>query len=160
MVDLRRMTSLLKRTPLRPPMGWSSWMVAATVPTVAEAAKDCRVQIWNVRNLCETSGWFWICVGMVIVILMVLSGRPFVNPIGQMTEVGRRRPTRMLHDYVQWKMSSSIMKRYPDPDSAWNLIACDAELWNCGYEICNNRLDGSAVNPVCVKTRPSSLCDV
>ena len=26
MVDLRRMTSLLKGTPLRPPMGWSSFM--------------------------------------------------------------------------------------------------------------------------------------
>ena len=26
MVDVRRMTSLLKGTPLRPPMGWSSWM--------------------------------------------------------------------------------------------------------------------------------------
>ena len=92
---------------------------------------------------------------MVIVILMVLSGRPFANPIGRMTEVGRRRPTRMLRNYVQWKMSSSIMRRCPDPDSAWNLIACDAELWNCGYGICKNRLDGSAVNPVCVKTRPS-----
>ena len=31
MVDLRRMTSLLKGTPLRPPMGWSSWLVAATL---------------------------------------------------------------------------------------------------------------------------------
>ena len=29
-VDLRRMTLLLKRTPLRPPMGRSPWMVAAT----------------------------------------------------------------------------------------------------------------------------------
>ena len=94
-------------------------------------------------------------MGMVIVILTVLSGRPFVNPIGQMSEVGRKRPTRMLHNYVRWKMSSSIMRKYPDPDSAWNLIACDAELWNCGYEICKNRLEGSAVYPVCVKTRPS-----
>ena len=25
---------------------------------------------------------------------------------------------------------------------------------NSGCEICKNRLDGSAVNPVCVKTRP------
>ena len=146
MVDLKRMTSLLKGTPLRPPMGWSSWMVAATLPAIAEAAKDCRVLIWNVRNLCETSDWFWICVGMVVVILMVLSGRPFANPIGQMTEVGRRRPTRMLHNYVLWKMSSSIMRRYPNPDSAWGLFSCDAELWNCGYEICKNRLDGSAVS--------------
>ena len=83
MVDLKRMTSLLKRTPLRPPMGWSSWMVAATLPAVAETATDCRVLIWNVRNMCETSGWFWICVGMVIVILTVLSSGPFANPISE-----------------------------------------------------------------------------
>ena len=127
-VDLRRMTSLLKLTSLRPPMGWSSWMVAATLPTVAEASKDCRVLIWNVSNMCEMSDWFWICVGMAIVILMVLSGRPIANPIGQMTEVSRRRPTRMLRNYVQWKMNSSIMRRYPNPDSAWSLIAYDAEL--------------------------------
>ena len=76
-------------------------MVAVTLPAVAEAAKDCRVLLWNVRNMCETRGWFWICVGMVIVILTVLSGGPFANPIGQMTEVDRRRPTRMLHNYVQ-----------------------------------------------------------
>ena len=62
MVDLRRMTSLLKGTPFRPLMGWSSWMVATTLTAVAQAAKDCRVLIWNVRNMCETSGWFWICV--------------------------------------------------------------------------------------------------
>ena len=55
MVDLRRMTSLLKATPLRPPVGWSSWMVATTLTAVAGAAKDCRVLIWNVRNMCETS---------------------------------------------------------------------------------------------------------
>ena len=82
MVDLKRMTALLKRTPLRPPTGWGSWMVAETLPAVAEAAKDCRILIWTVNNLCATSGWFWICVGMVIVILMVLSDRPFANPIG------------------------------------------------------------------------------
>ena len=69
-------TLLLKGTHLRPPMSWSSWMVAASFPAVAEAARDCRVSIWNVRNMCETSGWFPICVGMVIAILMVLSGGP------------------------------------------------------------------------------------
>ena len=56
-------TSLLKGTPLRPPVGWSLRMVAASFPEV-EAARDCRVSIWNVRNVCETNGWFWICVGM------------------------------------------------------------------------------------------------
>ena len=67
-------TLLLKGTPLRPPMRWSSWMVAASFTAVSEAARDCRMSIWNVRNMCETSGWFRICVGMVIAILMVLSG--------------------------------------------------------------------------------------
>ena len=41
MVDLRRMTSLLKGTPLRPPVGWSSWMVAATFHPVAESKCLC-----------------------------------------------------------------------------------------------------------------------
>ena len=50
-------------------------MVAASFPKV-EAARDCRVSIWNVRNVCETNGWFPICVGMVIAILTVLSGVP------------------------------------------------------------------------------------
>ena len=76
-------------------------MVATTLPAVAEAAKDRRVAIWNVRNMCETSGWFWICVGMVIAMLTVLSGGLFANPIGQTTVVGRRRPTQMLRCDVQ-----------------------------------------------------------
>ena len=50
-------------------------MVAASFPEV-EAARDCRVSTWNVRNICESNGWFWICVGMVIAILTVLSGVP------------------------------------------------------------------------------------
>ena len=71
-------TLLLKGTPLRPPMNSSSWssrMVAASFPEV-EAASDCRVSIWNVTNVRETNGSFWICVGMVRVILTVLSGVP------------------------------------------------------------------------------------
>ena len=81
MVGLRRMTSLLKGTPLRPPMGWSSWMVATTLSAVAETATYFRVLIWNVSNMCETSGWFRICVGMVMAILTVVSGGPLANPI-------------------------------------------------------------------------------
>ena len=76
-------------------------MVAATLPAVAEAAKDCRVPIWNVRNMCETSGWFWICVGMVIVIRTVLLGGLLANSFGQTTVVGRRRPTRVQRGDVQ-----------------------------------------------------------
>ena len=51
-------TLLLKGAPLRPPMSSSSWslrMVAASF-TAIEAARDCRVSIWNVRNMCETNG--------------------------------------------------------------------------------------------------------
>ena len=43
------------------------------------------------------------------------------------------------------------MRRGSDPDSAWNLVANGVD---CGHEVCKNRLDGSAVHPVCVKTRP------
>ena len=71
-------TLLLKGTPLRPPLSSSIWslrMVAASCPEV-EAARDCRVSIWNVRNVRETNGRFRICVGMVIAILTVLSGVP------------------------------------------------------------------------------------
>ena len=34
----------------------------------------------------------------------------------------------------------------------WNLVANGVD---CGHEVCKNRLDGSAVHPVCVKARPS-----
>ena len=71
-------TLLLKGTSLRPPLSSSSWslrMVAASFPEV-EAARDCRMLMWNVRNVCETNDWFWICVGMIIVILTELSGVP------------------------------------------------------------------------------------
>ena len=71
MVDLRIDLTLKREHFIRPSEGCSSWMVAATVPTVAEAAKNCRVLIWNDH---EVSGWFWICMGIVIVFLMVLSG--------------------------------------------------------------------------------------
>ena len=54
---------------------WSLRMVAASFPKV-DAARDCRVLMWNVRNVYETNGWFWICVGMVIAILTVVSSVP------------------------------------------------------------------------------------
>ena len=49
------------------------------------------------KNEHETSGWFWICEGMVIVILMVLSGGPSANPISD--------------DWSQWKVT--------DENAAW-----------------------------------------
>ena len=56
----QRWTSLLKGTHLRPPKGWSSWMVARTLTVVAEAAKDCHVLIWNVRRVAGSgSVWEW-----------------------------------------------------------------------------------------------------
>ena len=77
-VEDDRFDFTLKGTPLRPPMSSSCWslrMVAASF-TEVEAARDCRVSTWNVRSICETNGWFWICVGMVIAILTVLSRVP------------------------------------------------------------------------------------
>ena len=40
------------------------------------------------------------------------------------------------------------MRRCSDPGSAWNLVVNGVD---CGHEVCKNRLDGSAVHPVCVK---------
>ena len=57
----------------------------------------------------------------------------------------------MLRGDVQSKMSSCIMRRCSDPDSACNLVANGVD---CGREVCKNRLDGSAVHPVCAKGRP------
>ena len=62
MVDLRRMTSLLKGTPLRPPMGWSSWMVATTprgcrgskrFPCIDLEREEHVRGEWLVLDLCE-----------------------------------------------------------------------------------------------------------
>ena len=72
-------TLLLEGTPVRPPMSsmsWSSRMVAARFPAVAEATRDYPISISNMKKICETNGWFQICAGMVIAILMVLSGGP------------------------------------------------------------------------------------
>ena len=49
---------------------------ALEVPFIKETSMVSAQSKWNVRNVCETNGWFWICVGMVIVILTVLSGVP------------------------------------------------------------------------------------
>ena len=128
MVDLRRMTSLLKGTPLR---GWGSWMVAA---------RDCRASIWYVRNMCETSGSFWICVGMVITILTVLSSGQFVNPISD--ECGRQKET---DKNAAWRRPLTQI------GTAWNPVVNGVA---CGHEACKDCLDGSAVHPVCVNARP------
>ena len=145
MVDLRRMTSL------QPPVDWSSWKVATTLSAVAEAAKDCRVLIWNVRNMSGTSGWFWICVGMVIAILTVLSGGLSGNPISDDCSrqketdknAARRRP--MKNELEHREKVFQIR-------TAWNPVVNGVA---CGHEVCKSCLDGSAVHPVCVKARPS-----
>ena len=41
----------------------------------------------------------------------------------------RSTPGKKTVPPVQCKMSSSIMRRCPDLDSAWNLSANDVELW-------------------------------
>ena len=50
MVDLRRMTLAIEKKTPSTANGWSSWMVAATLPAVAQAAKYCRVLTRNVRT--------------------------------------------------------------------------------------------------------------
>ena len=126
-------------------------MVATTLTAVAEAAKDYRVLIWNVRNMCETSGWFWICMGMVIAILTVLSGGLFANPISD--DCSRQKET---DENAAWRRPmKNELKHHEgcsDPDSAWNPVANGVD---CGLEVCKNRLDGSTVHPVCVITRPN-----
>ena len=124
-------TLLLKGTPFRPPMSSSSWslrMVAASFSEV-EAARDSRVSIWNVRNVCETNGWFWICVGMVIVILTVLSGVPSF-PF-QMTAVSRRRPPRTLRGDVKGN-ELKHHAAYPRPvDADGTGVACGRKSCKC-----------------------------
>ena len=90
-------------------------MVAASFPEV-EAAKDFHVSIWNVRNIRETNGWFRICVGMVIAILMVLSGGPFwdfsiSDDCSQQKETAESTAWRR-----QMKTSSNTMQDIQDPD--------------------------------------------
>ena len=58
----------------------------------------------------------------------VVRAGPFANPIGQMTEVGRRRPTLVLRNYVQWKMKLKHHEKVSRSGLCVNLIACDAEL--------------------------------
>ena len=134
-----------------PPVGWSSWMVATTLSAVAEAAKVCRVSIWNVRNMCETSGCFWICVGMVIAILTVLTGGLCVNPISH--GCSRQKET---DKNAAWRRPMKIELKHSEKvfqvRTAWNRVVNGVA---CAYEVCKNRLDGSAVYPVCVKARPS-----
>ena len=85
----------------------------------------CQEREEHVRDKRAGSG----SVGMVIVILMVLSDGPLANPNGEMTVVGRRRPTRMLRNYNKWKISSIFMRRCSNPDSSWNPTANNAEMW-------------------------------
>ena len=123
-------TLLLKGTPLRPPMSSSSWswMVAASFPAIG-AARDCHVSIWNVRNVCETNGWFRINVGMVIAILM-LSGVP--SEISISDDCNQQKET---DENAAWRRQ---MKRARTPcriskirTTAWNLdgtgVICRSE---------------------------------
>ena len=125
-------TLLLKGTPLRPPMSWSPWMVAASFPAVAEAARDCRVSIWNVRNNARRMAGFWICVGMVIAILMVLSGGPSGMSISD--DCSQHKET---DNNVAWRRQ---MKRARTP---CRILKIRTTTWNpggtgvaCGRKIC------------------------
>ena len=118
---------------------------------VAEAEKDCFVLIWYVRNMCEMSGWFWICVGMTIAILTVLSGGLFGHPIS--ADCSRKRET---DESAAWRRPMKNHLKHHEKVfqiwTAWNPVVNGVA---CGHAICKNRLDGSAVHSVCVKARPS-----
>ena len=97
-------------------LGW--WQGPS--PRLSEAGKDCRVSIWNVRNICETSDWFWMCVGVVIAILTVLSGGLFANPI--LDDSGRQKETDKT---AAWRrpMKNELEHREKvfQIQTAWNL---------------------------------------
>ena len=160
-------------------------MVAESFTAVAEAARDCRLSIWNVRNICETNGWFRICVGMVIAILMVLSGGPSGTSISddcsQQKETDKNAAWRR-----QMKRARTRCKIFKIRTTAWNPdgtgVICrskrpaDADgtgaicrretcgrWWNwCGLRaqelqvLLVRRQRGS--NPVCVKTLVKYCC--
>ena len=128
-------------------------MVGTTLPAIALAAKDCRVLIWNVRNMCETSACFWIGVGMVVAILTVLSGGLSANPISD--DCDRQKET---DKNAPWRRPMKSELEYREKvfqiQTAWNTVVTGVA---CGHEVCKDCLDGSAVHPVCVKARPGIL---
>ena len=109
-------------------------MVAASFPAI-EAARDCRVSIWNVRNMCETNDWFRICVGMVIAILTVLSGVPLGISIPD--DCSQQKET---DENAAWQRQ---MKRAPTPcriskirTTARNPDGIGVICMACGRKIC------------------------
>ena len=93
-------------------------MVAASSSEV-EAARDSRVSIWYVRNVCETNGWFWICMGVVKVILTVLSGVPSVismsDDCSQQKETDKNAAWRR-----HMKRARTPCRTSKIPTTAWN----------------------------------------
>ena len=76
---------------------------------------------------------------MVIATLTVLSGRT----VCESQNAAWRRP--MKNELKHHEQVVQIR-------TAWNLVVNGVA---CGHEVCENRLDRSAVHPVCVKARPS-----
>ena len=55
--------------------------MVTSLSAVAEAAKDCRVLIWNVgKRVRDERLVLDLCVGIVIALLAVLSEGPIMNP--------------------------------------------------------------------------------
>ena len=151
-VEEDRFDFSVERNTLRPPMSSSSWSLrlVATSFSAIEAARDCRVSIWNVRNVCETNGWFWICVGMVIAILTVLSGVP--SGISISDDCSQQKET---HDNAAWRCqmkrarTSCRVSKIPispwNPDGAgvlcrsWKLADADGTGATCMREPCRRR---------------------
>ena len=78
-----------------------------------------RVSIWNARNTCETNGWFRICAGTVIAILMVLSGGPsgisISDDCSQQKETDKKAAWRR-----QMKRARTPCGLFKIRTSAWN----------------------------------------
>ena len=109
----------LEGTPLRPPLGWSSWLVAS-LSAVAEAAKDCHVLIWergrrvrDERLVLDLCGCGHRASGGVV-------RRTNCEPHIRRLEVNRRRPWK-LHDGVQGEEIES--ERSTGPGSDENHVA-------------------------------------
>ena len=57
------------------------WLQQLCAEGVVEVRARPCIDLEREEHVRDTSGWFWICVGMVIAVLTVLSSGPFANPI-------------------------------------------------------------------------------
>ena len=134
-----------KKNPFRPPVGWSSWMVAATIHTVREAAKDCHVLSQHVRADDETSNWFWVCLRLELVFLTVLSGGLTATLITD----GRRR-RKVADEEAAHGVHTVASARATNREEFRHFALFETLLlsvgWFCNCEGCRKRVDGATLS--------------